>query len=255
MKNVKNWAVGAAVAAALAIGNSFCGWFSIISDAEAQYAVGTNYTEQGALRTVIQGSLDVTSVGEIDIETGGDFLVAGSSVIVELAILDGVTASTADLNATTNFEETISATTSEVTMATAKTLDITDVGGLQIANASVGATAAELDAYTITVYMPIVCTAGSVFVVGPHAGAITGIWSVINGVLGTGDVPIDPQIAAADITDGDLTLTASGSAAGDVDTSAPTAANVITAGQAIEIATDGNCDGTATATFSILIDR
>lgn len=62
-----------------------------------------------------------------------------------VATPDGVTASTADLNATTNFEETISATTSEVTIKTAKTLDITDVGGLQINNVAVGASAAELN--------------------------------------------------------------------------------------------------------------
>ncbi len=57
----------------------------------------------------------------------------------------GVTASAGDLNATTNFEETISATTSEVTIATGKTLDITDNSGLQIANTAIDATALEIN--------------------------------------------------------------------------------------------------------------
>lgn len=255
MKEVKNWVIAGAIAAAMALGNSFCGWFSIIGDANAQFAPGTNYTEQGATRTVVQGSLDITSGGDFDIESGATFKIGGNEIQVELDLLDGLTASTADLNSTTNFEETISATTSEVTIATGKTFDITDVGGLQIANTIVSSTGLELDAYTLTVYMPIVCTSGSVYVAVPHAGDITGIWSVINGVLGTGDVTIDPKIATVDITNGDMTLTASGSAAGDVDTSAPSAANTVAVGDAIEIDTNGNCDGTATATFSILIAR
>ena len=63
----------------------------------------------------------------------------------ELNISDGLTASTGDLNATTNFEETISATTSEVTIPTAKTLNITDNSGLKLAGTAVSSTAAELN--------------------------------------------------------------------------------------------------------------
>ena len=221
MKEVKNWVIAGAIAAAMVLGNSFCGWFSIIGDANAQYAAGTNYNEQGGTRTVVQGSLDVTTTGEIDFESGSDLLIAGSSIIAELAVLDGVTASTAELNL---------------------------VDGLT-------STTAELDAYTITVTMATLCTGSSVWVVAPHAGAIIGIWSVIDSGIGSGDTVLDAQIAAADITDGNITVTASGAAVGDVDTTVPTAANVVTAGQAIEIATDGNCDGTAIATISILIDR
>ena len=104
----------------------------------------SNYREAGGLRWVIGGSLDVESGGEIDIESGAAFKIAGSDLATELAILDGVTASTADLNATTNFEETISATTSEVTIAAGKTLDV-PAGNLQIANTAITATAAELN--------------------------------------------------------------------------------------------------------------
>ncbi len=68
-----------------------------------------------------------------------------SASAAEINTLDGVTASTADLNATTNFEETISSTTSEVTIATAKTLNITDNSGLKLANTAVTSTAAELN--------------------------------------------------------------------------------------------------------------
>ncbi|MEE9356572.1 MAG: hypothetical protein V3U75_13360 [Methylococcaceae bacterium] len=56
-----------------------------------------------------------------------------------------VTASPADLNAVTNFEETISATTSEVTIATGKTIDVADDGGLKLNSVAISSTAAELN--------------------------------------------------------------------------------------------------------------
>lgn len=68
-----------------------------------------------------------------------------TATAAELNIMDGVTASTADLNATTNFEETIAATTSEVSIKTGKTINIVDNSGLKIANTAVTSTAAELN--------------------------------------------------------------------------------------------------------------
>lgn len=72
----------------------------------------------------------------------------------------GVTASAADLNATTNFEETISATTSEVTIATGKTLNITDNSGLKVAGVAIAATAAEINS-TCDTSTRLVSLAGS----------------------------------------------------------------------------------------------
>ena len=53
----------------------------------------SNYTEQGGLRTVVGGTLDVVSGGDLDIESGGVFSIAGttvSSTAAELNVLDGV---------------------------------------------------------------------------------------------------------------------------------------------------------------------
>ncbi|MDP7081382.1 MAG: hypothetical protein QF415_15905, partial [Candidatus Undinarchaeales archaeon] len=50
-----------------------------------------------------------------------------------------------DINAITNFEETVSATTSEVSIKTGKTINIVDVSGLEIGGTAVSATAAELN--------------------------------------------------------------------------------------------------------------
>jgi len=60
-----------------------------------------------------------------------------------------VSASDEDLSACTNFEETISATTSEVSIATGKTLNIVDDGaGLKIGSTVIAASAADLNATT-----------------------------------------------------------------------------------------------------------
>ena len=63
----------------------------------------------------------------------------------ELNKMDGVTSSTADLNAIENFEEVISATTLEVTIATGKTVNISDDSGLKLNEVVVTATASELN--------------------------------------------------------------------------------------------------------------
>ena len=58
------------------------------------------YRQQGGDRMVVAsgGSLDVESGGEIDIESGGALKIAGVDVTPELAALNGVTASAAELN-------------------------------------------------------------------------------------------------------------------------------------------------------------
>ena len=116
-------------------------------------------------------------------------------------------------------------------------------------------TAAELNQYVITVDMTDISTGASVWVVAPHAGTITAIYSVINGAIITADATITAEIATVAVTGSSITIAHSGSAAGTVDSSTPTAANVVTAGQAIEIITDGGSTNTVRATFSIVISR
>lgn len=74
----------------------------------------------------------------------------------------------------------------------------------------------------------------------PRAGRITKIWSVIDGVLTTGDATLTPKIGATAITGGLLTITQAGSAAGDVDQATPTAANVVAAGSALAVTVGGS---------------
>ena len=84
-----------------------------------------------------------------------------------------------------------------------------------------------------------ISTGASSWTVSPIAGTITNIWTVIDGAIITVDAGITFELGGTAITGGDITIAFSGSAAGVVDTAAPTALNTVTAGQAIEIITDG----------------
>ncbi len=89
-----------------------------------------------------------------------------------------------------------------------------------------------------------------------HAGRVVKIWSVTEGVLTTGDATLTGKINGAAITAGVITITQSGSAAGDKDSAAPTAANVVAAGDELSL-TVGGTNATATvanALFEIEID-
>lgn len=113
----------------------------------------------------------------------------------------------------------------------------------------------DLNRYAITAYMDDISTIGQVYVVAPYAGEIKEIWSVIDGALGTANAVLTPKIGGTAVTGGAITVTQDGSAAGDVDVSYPTAANSVTAGQAIEIETNGASTNTVPVHFTIVIER
>lgn len=153
-------------------------------------------------------------------------------------------------------------------VATGGDLDIESGGALKIAGTAVTSSAAELnitDGVTatatelnetfLTVEIVDVSTASSVWVVSPHAGTVSKIYSVINGTIATAPAVLDPQIGGTSITDGGISITESGSAAGDIDSSTPSAANVVTAGQAIEVATSGASTNTISAVITLVITR
>jgi hypothetical protein len=99
-----------------------------------------------------------------------------------------------------------------------------------------------------------ISTAGSSWIVAPIAGNITKIYSVIHSAISGADCNLSFEIGGTAITNGGITITQSGSAAGDVDSSTPTAANTVTAGQAIELITDGASTGTSLAVVTFLMD-
>jgi hypothetical protein len=98
-----------------------------------------------------------------------------------------------------------------------------------------------------------ISTAGSVWVVSPIAGTIEKIYSVIDGAIATADCALTAEIGGTLVTGSGITITQAGSAAGDVDSSTPSAANTVAAGEAIEIITDGASTNTVKAVITIEI--
>lgn len=93
------------------------------------------------------------------------------------------------------------------------------------------------------------------YLVIPYAGTITKIYSVIDAAIATADKTLTASIGGVAITNGALTITQAGSAAGDVDSCTPTAANTVTAGQAIKIAATGGSTGAARAHITVVYTR
>ena len=112
-----------------------------------------------------------------------------------------------------------------------------------------------LNDYFITSTIADVSTASSTFVAVPDNGKIIKIFTALQGAISGGDAGISFEIGGTAITNGGITIANSSSAAGDVDSSEPTANNDINEGQAIEMITDGASTGTAKAVVTFVIRR
>lgn len=99
-----------------------------------------------------------------------------------------------------------------------------------------------------------VSTAKSMFVPIPLAGKVTRIWSALHGAIATADCELTFEIGGVVITNSAITIAFSGSAAGNEDNSTPSALNVFTAGQPIEVITAGASTNTVNATLVFEID-
>lgn len=103
----------------------------------------------------------------------------------------------------------------------------------------------------VTVLVEALGTAKTRFVVSPVEGTVKQIFSVLDTAV-DGDNLLTAAIAGTAITGGTMTHAASGSAAGEVKSCIPTAANSVRKGQALSIATDGGgAAGQAHVTFLI----
>lgn len=114
-------------------------------------------------------------------------------------------------------------------------------------------TGADLKTKLVTVPIGDISTAGSVFVVPGVAGTIVGISNVIDAAITGADAGLTFEIGGVAVTDAAITITQSGSAVGDVDQSTPSALNVITAAEAIEIVKDGDSTTTSNGVVTLEI--
>lgn len=88
------------------------------------------------------------------------------------------------------------------------------------------------------------------YLVCPFAATVEQIDSVIHTAITGGDTVLTGKISGTTITNGGITITQSGSAAGDVDTASPTALNIVAAGDTLEILADGVATGAVPCTIT-----
>jgi hypothetical protein len=103
-------------------------------------------------------------------------------------------------------------------------------------------------------YIENISAASTVYVPVPFAGTVMKVVTVLEGAIGSSDATITVSNAAA-ASMGTITVTHTGSAAGDVDTLAPSTNNTVAADSFITIATDGASVNAASLRFVVVLDR
>ena len=112
-----------------------------------------------------------------------------------------------------------------------------------------------LNDYFLTGKITAISTAGSTFVTAPDEGRIIKIYSSIKNAITSADAALSFELAGTAVTGGGITVTQSGSAAGDVDSATPSGANYVAEGQAIEMITDGGSSTACECIITFVIRR
>ena len=146
--------------------------------------------------------------------------------------------------------------------STLTTTDLHEPKGVAAANAdevyvadgaASGAWTAHDNFAYLTLQIDDISSASSSWVAAPTAGNITKIYTIINAVIASGDATITAEINTVAVTNSSITIAYSGSAVGDVDSSTPSAARTVAAGDKIEIITNGGSTNTCKAVVTIVI--
>ncbi len=112
-----------------------------------------------------------------------------------------------------------------------------------------------LNDYFLTSTIADISTASSTFVPVPDSGKIIKIITALQGAISGANAGISFEIGGTAVTGGGITVTQSGSAAGDVDTAEPTAANRVEEDGTIEIITDGGSSTACECVVTFVIRR
>ena len=112
-----------------------------------------------------------------------------------------------------------------------------------------------LNDYFLHAEIADVSTASSTFVPVPDSGKIIKIITSLQGAISGANAGISFEIGGTAVTGGGITVAHSGSAAGDVDTAEPTAANEVQEDGTIEMITDGGSTGAKKLNITFVIRR
>ena len=112
-----------------------------------------------------------------------------------------------------------------------------------------------LNDYFLHAAIADISTASSTFVPVPDGGKIIKIITALQGAISGGDAAITFEIGGTAVTGGAITVANSGSAAGDVDSSEPTALNDVLEDGTIEMITDGASSNAVKLNVTFVIRR
>ena len=112
-----------------------------------------------------------------------------------------------------------------------------------------------LNDYFLTSKITTISTAGSTFVPVPDGGSIIKIFTSIKNAISSANAALTFEIGGVAVTGGGITVTQSGSAAGDVDTAEPTAANTVLEDGTIEMISDGGSSTACECVVTFVIRR
>mgnify|MGYP003407810416 CR=1 FL=1 len=108
------------------------------------------------------------------------------------------------------------------------------------ASATVARTALSHNKEYLPVYVPTLVGTGVTRIISPYTGTVTLIRGNISAALLTGNAVLTGKVNAATITNGAMTFTQAGSAAGDKFTATPTSNNTVTAGDELSLTLSGS---------------
>ena len=108
--------------------------------------------------------------------------------------------------------------------------------------------------YTVSVTIPDISTASTIYVPIPFAGTVTKVVGVLPGAITSADAVLTIKNASA-VSMGTITVTQSGSTAGDVDSVSPVTNNTVTANSFITIETNGASDTARAYEMIVCITR
>lgn len=89
----------------------------------------------------------------------------------------------------------------------------------------------------------------------PVAGTVTKIYTRLKGALAAGDATLTAKIGSTAMTNGVVTITEAGSAAGDIDSATPTALNTVVEGSNLCVTVGGSNNAAVGATVVFQIRR
>ena len=112
-----------------------------------------------------------------------------------------------------------------------------------------------LNDYFLTAEIEDISTASSTFVAVPDGGKIIKIITALQGAISGADAGLSIESGGVAVTGGGITVAHSGSAAGTVDSSVPTALNRVEEDGTIEILTDGASTGAKKCLVTFVIRR